>query len=395
MDLLCRKSHWGSFWTRLVETLLRATGAGDGPLPTTSEEFAAFVAATFSDDEKRTFFVQSVCLPRCLKVLPPLGDSDGDGDASTAPSTDTPDTITTATAAVSSERSQRSERSVTDLRMSWQPAGDAGQPSTSSRLALPPANVVQWFIKSIEARLSAVVCGAYEGGTTPIPPDTGLEKIFIDGKEKLYIKESLDKSFQLLYTGNITRTPTRNSLKLCEAWGESFYIDGQGLARAVGVNAERFVPAWAIPLASGDGDGETDQPNKKKSKPKKQNRHVVELNYAKITLPFTFRYRIGLQKHEITVVLLIHSLVAPDMQPFTSNEEGGYYLARSKMGDPFPDKDAFLNIPTAGTNSDQPASSPSVAEAAKPANAKAAATAKTEAAAAKAAKAGCHRHMTI
>ena len=218
-----------------------------------------------------------------------------------------------------------------------------------------------------------------------------MEKIFIDGKEKLYIKESLDKSFQLLYTGNITRTPTRNSLKLCEAWGESFYIDGQGLSRAVGVNAERFVPAWAIPLASDGGGGETDQPDKRPHKPKKQNRHVVELNYSKITLPFTFMYRIGLQKHEITVVLDIHSLVAPDMQPFTSNEEGGYYLARSKMGDPFPDKDAFLNIPTAGTNSDQPASSPSVAEAATPAKAKAARPAKANAAKTKAA----HRHMMV
>ena len=86
--------------------------------------------------------MRSVFLPRCLKpgewqaAAAPIGD----GDAST-------DTVVAAAAAAARTTVAVSlpplqlDRSVSDLHMSWQPAGAAGDGSTSSQLAMPPAQV--------------------------------------------------------------------------------------------------------------------------------------------------------------------------------------------------------------------------------------------------------------
>ena len=194
----------------------------------------------------------------------------------------------------------------------------------------PACVVIQWFMRSVEARLWAIYCGTYASSSTvAILPDAGLDRIVCES-EKLWLQvDSRGIGIRLMFVGSVTRTPATTSLKLCELWGETFYVEGAGHAKPTGATGDRWIPAWTVPLTAAPKVPIVNKLGK--SKPEKATKQLV-LQSVPIIAPFEFSFTQGNKTNKVKTSLTLNRFVGSydgaDRVP----------LVRPRSDDPFPDK---------------------------------------------------------
>ena len=136
-----------------------------------------------------------------------------------------------------------------EMRQMWQ--ADAAAAAEAKGEEVPPTvalAVVVSFMQKLENCIweATQVPSFAKKKTLTLPADKGLASIcgFPYGPQSsqtLYAKE-IKSHLRMTFVGKVTRLPSKLALPLCEAFGESFWVEG----RPGNVMTDAFVPAWSI-----------------------------------------------------------------------------------------------------------------------------------------------------
>ena len=130
-----------------------------------------------------------------------------------------------------------------------------------------------------------------------LPADIGLAGIVMDpagGDASMYVKQGVkEKDVRLTFMGRVSRVPRPHSLKVCDVWGQSYYIDGSGFNNK---DCELFFPAWLVDAA-----------------PKTIGANASVMMHVTETFEFTFDYFLY-GKHEVENIELTTASVQTNLQ---------------------------------------------------------------------------------
>ena len=113
--------------------------------------------------------------------------------------------------------------------------------------------IIYHFMQVLESHLYATtMCAAtmdLHAVTNPVKPDRGYNFIIADpsaekGTVALVAKE-MERTIRLNFVGKIVRAPVKNSIKICSAFDNDFYLDGSAVDSYIVTDS--FVPAWMVP----------------------------------------------------------------------------------------------------------------------------------------------------